>query len=221
MKFKNLAFSAIAALMLTACGGHEGDDAKIGEAETPAAQMGTTTYTVDTSASEVMWLAKKVTGQHNGTVQIESGMLGVENGKLQSGQFTMNMKSIYVQDLEGNAENQGKLTGHLNSPDFFNTDSFPTATFVITEAKMKDGAGAANYDITGNLTIKGITKSITFPAMVEMQGEMATATADFNIDRREWNIRYGSKTFFPSIGDKAIYDDFNIKLKLSARPAQS
>jgi polyisoprenoid-binding protein YceI len=157
------------------------------------------------SASSIAWLAKKVTGEHNGTVGISAGALNVDGNKLIGGNFTIDLKTIKDLDLTDPAYNQ-KLIGHLSSGDFFEVEKFPTATFVITKV-------TGNL-VTGNLTAKGITKSITFPAEITVKGGKVTAKANITIDRTDFNIRYNSKKFFESIGDKAIYDDFALTVSL-------
>ena len=160
---------------------------------------------VNKSASSVAWLAKKVTGQHNGTVGISAGALNIDGKKLIGGNFTIDLKTIKILDLTDPVSNQ-KLLGHLTTGDFFEVEKFPTATFVITNVSGKQ--------VTGNLTIKGITKSITFPAEIAVKGGKVSAKANITIDRTDFNIRYGSKKFFESIGDKAIYDDFALTVSL-------
>ena len=160
---------------------------------------------VNKSASSVAWLAKKVTGQHNGTVGISAGALNIDGKKLISGNFTIDLKTIKILDLTDPVSNQ-KLVGHLTTGDIFEVEKFPTATFVITKV--------AGNQVTGNLTVKGITKSITFPAEIAVKGGKVTAKANITIDRTDFNIRYGSKKFFESIGDKAIYDDFALTVSL-------
>ena len=160
---------------------------------------------VNKSASSVAWLAKKVTGEHNGTVGISAGALNVDGNKLVGGNFTIDLKSIKDLDITDANYNQ-KFIGHISSGDFFEVEKFPTATFVITKV--------AGNQVTGNLTVKGITKSITFPAEIAVKGGKVTAKANITIDRTDFNIRYGSKKFFESIGDKAIYDDFALTVSL-------
>ena len=160
---------------------------------------------VNKSASSVAWLAKKVTGEHNGTVGISAGALNVDGNKLIGGNFTIDLKSIKDLDITDPGYNQ-KFIGHITSGDFFEVEKFPTATFVITKV--------AGNQVTGNLTVKGITKSITFPAEIAVKGGKVTAKANITIDRTDFNIRYGSKKFFESIGDKAIYDDFALTVSL-------
>jgi polyisoprenoid-binding protein YceI len=160
---------------------------------------------INKSASSSAWLAKKVTGEHNGTVGISAGALNVDGNKLVGGNFTIDLKSIKDLDITDANYNQ-KFIGHISSGDFFEVEKFPTATFVITKV--------AGNQVTGNLTVKGITKSITFPAEIAVKGGKVTAKANITIDRTDFNIRYGSKKFFESIGDKAIYDDFALTVSL-------
>ncbi len=94
----------------------------------------------------------------------------------------------------------------IESKNFFEVEKFPTATFVITKI--------AGNQVTGNLTIKGITKSISFPAEISVKGGKVAAKASITIDRTDYNIKYGSKKFFDSIGDKAIFDDFKLDVSL-------
>lgn len=165
----------------------------------------TTGGEIDINSSTIEWLGKKVTGQHNGTVNIKSGNLEMSNGKLTGGMFEIDMTSITVTDLTGNMK--GKLEGHLASDDFFSVADYPVATVKITEAKMLD---SNKYDITADLTIKGITKPINFTATMNEN----TATADITVDRAKYNVRYGSGSFFEGLGDKMIYDNFDLSVKL-------
>lgn len=169
------------------------------------------TYTVDTQASKVEWIGKKVTGQHNGTVALKSGSLTYDGGKLTGGSFTVDMTSIACEDLEG--EYKGKLEGHLKSDDFFGVEKYPTATFKIAKVKS---LGAGKYTVTGDLTIKGKTESIEFPAqLVEANGKV-TGVASLTIDRSKFDVRYGSGSFFDDLGDKTIYDDFELTVNIVA-----
>lgn len=177
---------------------------------TAASNTGTASQ-VDVNNSIVKWLGKKVTGQHNGTVKIKDGTLYVQNGKVTGGNFNMDMTTITDLDLT-DAESNAKLTGHLKSDDFFSVAKFPTSNFTITE--IGPGTNGATNTIKGNLTIKGITKPIQFPANIQVSNGKATAKANFDIDRTEYDIKYGSGKFFEGIGDKAIYDNFNIELEL-------
>jgi polyisoprenoid-binding protein YceI len=226
-KFKNpiitmkntIFYSAIAATFLFAsCSG--GGESKVEEgAEAATATAEAKNYTIDPQSSSVEWFAEKVTGKHNGTVAIKSGELKVENEAISAGNFVMDMNTITVLDMPADDEYNVKLTGHLKSEDFFNVESAPESSFEVVSVEKIEGAaeGASNYNVKGNLTIKGITKAITFPASVSISGDAVNANAEFEIDRTEWDIKYGSGKFFQDIGDKAIYDNFKIKFNITAK----
>lgn len=170
-----------------------------------------TTYTVDKTQSKLNWTAKKVTGQHTGTIGVADGTLQLDGNVLKGGTFTLDTKSITVTDLTGSGNE--RLTGHLKSDDFFSVEKHPTATFVISSVAAK---GNGNYDVTGKLTIKGITNTISFPATVAVEGSKATAKATVKIDRTKFDIKYRSSNFFQNLGDKAICDDFELEVLLVA-----
>jgi polyisoprenoid-binding protein YceI len=174
-------------------------------------------YKISAEKSTFNWHAKKVTGEHMGLVKFASGTIDVNANNLVGGNFDVDMTSITCTDLTG--EWNDKLIGHLKSPDFFAVDNFKTANLKIKSSKAIKGAkaGANNYNCVADLTIKGITKEITFPAMVVIKksGEVI-ANASFDIDRTTFDIKYGSKSFFEGIGDKAIDDKFNVKIRVVA-----
>ncbi|MEO0775018.1 MAG: YceI family protein [Bacteroidota bacterium] len=167
---------------------------------------------VDTAQSTVSWKAYKVTGSHEGTLTIKNGQLDMTDGQLTGGSFDIDMTSINCTDLSGGAK--GKLEGHLHSPDFFNTAEFPMASFKITSVAPKGTPG--DYKITGNLTIKNITKEIKFYTHIEEASQQTTAKADLTIDRTDFDVRYGSGSFFDNLGDKTIYDEFELTVNLVA-----
>ena len=168
------------------------------------------TYKVDVNKSTLAWNAKKVTGQHNGAVKITSGTLTSKGSDLTGGKFVIDMTSITCNDLQG--EWNGKLVGHLKSDDFFSVEKNPTSTLEIT--KITPSGDRVNVD--GNLTIKGITKPISFPASISQKESVLVAVATIKVDRTKYDIRYGSKSFFEGIGDKAIDDEFEIQVNLVA-----
>lgn len=169
-------------------------------------------YSVNTEQSVIKWKAYKVTGQHNGTVKVQSGNLEFDGDMLQGGEFTIDMASITVGDLEGKYKQ--KLEGHLKSEDFFGVEKYPTAKFIITEVISRGKPG--DYRIEGDLTIKETTKPIKFNAKVNQEEGSTSATADITIDRAEYNVRYGSGSFFDNLGDKTIYDEFDLTVELVA-----
>ncbi|WKN30066.1 YceI family protein [Porifericola rhodea] len=173
-----------------------------------------TSYEVDAKDSKLIWTGRKVTGEHTGTIQIKDGNLEVDNNKLVGGQFFIDMTTIETTDLEG--EYKTKLDGHLKSDDFFGIEQYPTAKFVITKAKVKKGN---QYNITGDLTIKGITEEVSFPATVKVSDSEVVADATIVVDRSKYNVRYGSGSFFDDLGDKTIYDEFDLVVSLKANTA--
>lgn len=176
----------------------------------PAAKV--ETFKIDPAASKVEWEGKKVAGKHNGQIKIQSGTLLLNGNNLAGGTFKLDMNSISCTDLEG--EYAQKLVGHLKNDDFFGTDKYPTSDFVITKVTA---AGAGKINVTGNLTIKGATHPISFAANVARSGKKVTATAtNIPVDRTKYDVRYGSKSFFSSIGDKAIDDIFTLDVTLVA-----
>lgn len=177
-----------------------------------AAARKATVFQVDSKESKLNWTGKKVTGQHEGTINVADGKLEVDNNVLKSGSFSLDTRSILVTDLK-DAGSNAKLLGHLKSEDFFSVEKFPAASFVTTSVVSK---GDGSYEVTGNLTIKGITNLVTFPATVTVAGNKLTAKAAIKVDRTKYNIKYGSKSFFEGIGDKAIYDDFDLDVTLVA-----
>ena len=161
---------------------------------------------VKTNESKVTWKAYKVTGSHTGTVNLKSGTLIFDdNGMLTGGEFEADMTSITVTDLEG--EYKDKLEGHLKSDDFFSVANHPSSKLVFTNVKS---TGKNAYEVTGDLTIKGITKPVTFD--VSIYGSKAMAT--MKIDRAQYDVRYGSGSFFENLGDKTIYDEFDLVVDL-------
>ena len=174
---------------------------------------------IDTTASTMNWLGKKVTGQHNGTIKIAGGEVGLDNsGSVVGGNFEMDMRTITDIDLT-DAEWNYKLITHLKSEDFFSAEKFPKSKFEITKVEPLSDPAKPNFNstVSGNLSIKGITKSISFPASIKMENGTLTSFADFEIDRTQWDIKYGSGKFFENLGDKMINDNFNISFKISAR----
>ncbi len=170
------------------------------------------TYNVDTASSSIVWTGYKVTGKHTGAVKVKNGTLSWDAGKLTGGSFDIDMNSMTVVDLTG--ESNTKLLNHLKSDDFFSVATHPVASFKITSAKEITDPAKGTHEITGDLTIKGVTNAITFPATVTVNGKEAVAKADIKLDRTKWNIRYGSGKFFENLGDKMISDDFELKLHI-------
>ena len=159
---------------------------------------------VDTDQSVINWVGYKVTGQHEGTITLQEGVLEFNGDQLTGGSFIMDMTSINTTDIQGDYKK--KLDGHLKSNDFFGVEKHKKATLVFKSVSKNE----TNYTIVGDLTIKGITNKITFDLTVSKN----TATTTLQIDRTKFGIRYGSASFFDGLKDKAIYNEFDLKVSL-------
>lgn len=176
-------------------------------------------YQVDTRQSKVLWTGYYLFsfGEHNGSIEIREGKIQMEDQSITGGHFEIDMASIRNLDMQpGNGGND--LEEHLKSDDFFAVDKFPSARFEITKSeKIKDpAAGGPNFEVTGNLSIKGHTEVLTFPVHIVTEGKSVHAKAKFKFDRTKWNIQYNSGKFFSSVGDGAISDAIAIELDLVA-----
>lgn len=176
----------------------------------PSNPSAVSTKTVDTKASTIVWTGHKVTGKHYGKVKIKNGELTLKDGMISTGTFSIDMTSISCDDLTG--ETNGKLVGHLKSDDFFGVEKYPTATLKINRAVPTDSNGS--YRISADLTIKGKTTPIRFNAKHIKEGGMDKAMAKITIDRTDYDVRYGSGSFFDNLGDKTIYDEFDLDVTL-------
>ena len=166
-----------------------------------------TSKPVNIEKSVVTWKGYKVLGSHNGTIRISEGELTFGDEGLTGGNFMIDMTSLNCTDLEA-GKGKEKLEGHLKSDDFFGVNTYPTANFEITKVVSRGKEG--EYKIVGNLTIKETTKEIKFNATVKENQAMA----EFKVDRSEYDIRYGSGSFFDNLGDNTIYDEFDLNINL-------
>lgn len=221
---RKLFFIVAITSLVAACNNQpQGEQAQTGEKkEVKQAGNEATAYTVDPSESKMEWLGTKPTGEHYGTVNLASGELSVENNQLTGGSFVIDMTSIVDLDIE-DPEMNAKLVNHLKSPDFFNTAEHPEATFEITgveelsNPKPGDDGVTPTHRISGNLTIKGISKNISFPAKVEMKGTKIKAqTVQFLIDRTQWDVNFKSKSVFDNLKENFIHDEVAITIELVA-----
>lgn len=207
---KKLAFGLVGLAFLAACTNNpKGNKATTTDEVADSMNVSGEQYVVDAAASSVHWTGSKVTGSHHGTVAIQSGDIYVSDGKVTGGEFEMDMKSITNHDMKADPENKGKLEGHLKSDDFFAADKFPTSKFSITKIDYK---ADNKIEVSGNLTLKGITKNITFNAdITQNTAETIAATADFNINRKDWGVVY------EGMKDDLIADEINFKIELVAK----
>ncbi|MDA3816578.1 MAG: YceI family protein [Prolixibacteraceae bacterium] len=162
-------------------------------------------FTVDTEKSDLKWTGKKVTGQHNGSIELTEGSFTLNDNRISKGMFVINMTTITNKDLSG--ETREKLVGHLKSDDFFSVENHPTSVLKLNNStKLQNG----KTTVKGELTIKGITHPIEFEGT--KTGNVFEAT--INVDRTKYNVRYGSGKFFENLGDNMIYDDFILDITL-------
>lgn len=161
--------------------------------------------TADTTKTQLIWLGEKVVGQHSGTIHLQSGWINWKDNKITSGEFNIDMASLK------DSENSQKLEGHLKSDDFFGVEKFPAAKLLITGSTPFDkGSGV----VKGTLTIKGVTNPIEFKTLMQKKDDGVWFFSNIVIDRTKYDVRYGSGSFFDNLGDKAIYDEFKLKVNL-------
>lgn len=233
---------ALAALVF-ACG-PGGSTVETSEAKEVAADAAAKSIAVNIEASTVTWVGSKPGGQHNGTIGITSGELSLKGSEIVAGKFTIDVSSLKNIDMAG-SESAGKLETHLMGSDFFDEAGFPEATFEVTAIAAFN---AANLDadkdeyatdfspaklseilvdnpthfISGNLTMRGTTKNITFPVSVSIDGGAVKAAAKFNIDRTDWGLSYGDEaSAVDKAKDKFLYNTVQIGFELAAGKASA
>jgi len=167
---------------------------------------------VNTDASRLMWVGSKLTSSHQGEINLKSGELEIEDGKLVGGTFVIDMTSIKNTDIE-DEEYRTKLEKHLKADDFFGVEKHSESRLVITKVIPSKTEGE-NYQITADLTIKGITHSIRFLSDIKINNNAFLATSIIKFDRTKWDIKYNSESFFDGLGDYMILDEVQLKLFL-------
>jgi len=238
LKFLTLLLSTV---LFWACNPKsEGTDAEVSEAKEVEEVASAQEFALNTTSSTVSWIGSKPTGKHDGSIPITDGKISVEGDKIVGGNILMNINDIKNSDLVEKADMQTKLVGHLKSADFFDAENHPTAEFVITsvspfnpaedvkvseefESEYKPATAeehrvaSPTHKVTGNLTMRGKTLSISFPANVQMDGSKVTAKAKFNIDRTMWGLMYNDEaSVVDKAKDKFIYNTVNVGFNIVA-----
>ena len=169
------------------------------------------TFTLNPDNTVLRWTAEKVTGTHWGYVKVEGGSVVVKGKKILTGECIVDMSTITVMDMKDSPYGI-KLENHLRSTDFFDTENHSRASLKIKSVSYKQGS----VDLTGDLTIKGISHPVEFPATLGFSDKGASAKGQIKIDRTLYDIKYRSGKYFPDIGDKMIYDVFKIDFEVKA-----
>ena len=178
--------------------------------------MKTQDFNIDSAKSTIEWVGKKVTGSHNGTINIADGVLTLTDGELTGGKFTIDTTSIKILDITDLGTN-AQFAGHLASPDFFASEQYPDATLDITSVSKRVDT---HYHVAGDLTIKGITHPVEFEAELgSIHGNSLQASGKLVIDRTKYDMRFRSGNFFKDLGDTLIYNDFTLNIQLNASAA--
>ncbi len=226
--FKTVVFLFLVAFVLTNCEqAPKSDKAKTEDAKKVDDKKSADAkkLDIDTKVSNVTWVGTKPTGKHNGTFAVKEGSISVKEGKIAGGTFTIDVASLKVLDIKETEASNAKLSGHLKSKDFFEVEKFPSATFEITSVEpykaddTKKDEKDSEYTlkdpthlVTGNLELKGVKKSITFPAKINLSDDKVEAEAKFNINRKDWEISYGTDE---SLGDKFIRPEVHIGFNIA------
>ena len=224
---KNLVKLTLMMLLVSsfiACKNTEGKKAEVSDKVEKASNAEGTSYAVAADLSKVMWEGTKPTSGHNGTVDVSEGNVIVKDGSVVGGSFTLDMNSIKNLDIEDEGK-RGYLESHLkglgddNADDFFNVRKYPTAKYEITKVTKREGNPDGNALVYGNLTMKDVTKAVSFAANIDVtaDGTVRVSTPQFTIDRTEFGIKYGSPSFFEGLADKAINNEIGLKVSLVAK----
>jgi len=169
------------------------------------------TYSVDLESSRLKWTATQVTKSHWGYISMKEGNIIIDGKNIISGEFQVDMTSIVVRDMDESPW-RTKLENHLKSSDFFNVEKFPISQLTITKVSFNQVA----FNVMGDITIRGITHPVEFPAIIQFSDSEPRATGQIKIDRTLFDVNFRSGKFFTDLGDKMIYDDFTIDFELKA-----
>jgi polyisoprenoid-binding protein YceI len=176
-------------------------------------QDGVSKYVAEPSQSTIEWTGKKLTGEHYGEITLRRGELIFSKEKLIGGTFEMDMSSIICTDIT-DAKSNKRLIDHLKSEDFFSVNRFPSSQFAIVSVEVKS---ANEYYVTGNLTIKGKASPVSFPVKLRNDNNQIIADATITFDRSKYDVKFGSQSFYENLGDKLVYDDVDISIKMTLR----
>ena len=230
MKLKFFVLLMTASVTFFSCtNAPESDDAKTTDAKSVDSQKSGDVWMLNVADSKIDWVGTKVSGYHVGTVPLKRGEIYVKNDEVTGGKFILDIANMQVVGPKGSdSSGNQKLLGHLKSADFFDVEKNPEGTFELTDVKRYKGGEikdttdprqdeiskykVANptHTVSGNLTLRGVTKNIEFPARITVSGNAAEAIAKFNIDRKDWGIVYPGKP------DDLIRDAIHLGISIKA-----
>ncbi|WP_394775484.1 YceI family protein [Flavobacterium sp.] len=179
--------------------------------------METTNFKIVSANSQIDWTGRKITGAHNGTIDIKEGIFTLNDGKIKEGFIIINTSTIKILDI-ADPDTNAQFAGHLASDDFFSIEKFPTALFDILLVKE---LSENRYYLEGNLTIKDISNIVGFEVNVEHNKNEIRLFGKLVIDRTKFNIKFRSGNFFKDLGDTLIYNDFELDFNITAEAAFS
>ena len=228
-RFLVVVTSAVFIVFISCTNAPKSDEAKTTEAKEVNSDKSGETWKINTSDSKIEWVATKVTGYHVGNVPIKTGEIYIKNGNVTGGKFVLDLANMQVTGPKSvDSASSKKLLGHLKSADFFDVEKNPEGTFELTDIRPYKGEAIKDttdprqeeinkykvtdptHTVSGNLTLKGITKNIEFPARITVSGNTAEAIAKFNINRKDWGIVYPGKP------DDLIRDAIHLGISIKA-----
>lgn len=214
MKVYYLALATL--LFAVSCGGNKEKAIDGTDAKTVATGEGQK-LAVDLSQSTIKWTGSKVAGTHHGTLSLKSGELVIKGDTLVSGTFVLDMNSIVDED-QTDAKMNKMLVDHLKSEDFFDVAKYPEGKFDVTSTEVVAANDSVTHRISGNLTLRGVDKNITFAAKITKEGDLYKAVSlPFVIDRTQWGVNFGSKSVFANLKDKIVDDNIGIQITVVAK----
>ncbi|GAB2549568.1 YceI family protein [Spirosoma aerophilum] len=160
-------------------------------------------FVADTRQSKLTWTGHSEVGSYapSGTLQLQQGFFDLKGGQISRSRLDIDMRTIQHEDE--------KMQAHLRGEDFFNAAAFPASTFVLQRI--------SGSQASGQLTIKGVMKPVTFPVVVTVEGDALRVKGKATIDRTEFGIKYNSSSFFSGLGDYAIKNTFELTFDVVAR----
>ena len=223
MKYQTIALAGIFALglSLASCSGSSKGEGSVAASEAAAvSDVAAEALAVDSTASALSWKGFKPGGEHYGKLPVSEVALDLKDGILRAGSVTIHLGALTVEDMKP-GEGGDKLKAHLLSEDFFDVAKYPEVKFELTDIPAEGIRLSEAQELKGNLTLKDVTKNITIPvesvSLDDATGAYTIKSKTFTINRADWNVKYGSKSFFTGLGDKFINDEIELSFVLKTK----